>query len=290
MPSLRIHLDHCPCGSGRVISDCCLRSCGNLTPSTTASSISNDRCYANSLDNCTREISGEHWISANLLRIINPTGNVTVGGAPWQKEGETKSISIRSLQSKVLCTQHNAALSPLDAIGGRFFGAFPSSKQSKPVSSVNLYCGIDFERWMLKVLCGGVFSGVLQPAGGPLKNWRPPRTWLEYVFGETPFSPPLGLYFCQKPGDRVAGANSVSIALMAADSEPYGLSLHVHGLLFVLTTIPLNLNSGKMLEWGAIYRPSTLSISGSDCSIVLIFDWGAEHQGGEVKVNWISGV
>ena len=128
MVALRMHYDACPCGSGRLIRDCCIKSCGNIRP-TDGADIEHLNCYAKELGKCSKVISGEHWLSANLLWINEPLGHVVIGGVPWLKQLKSQQLPISAVKSKILCTRHNSALSPLDVLGGRFFGAFPSIKQ-----------------------------------------------------------------------------------------------------------------------------------------------------------------
>jgi ribosome biogenesis protein Tsr3 len=46
-----------------------------------------------------------------------------VSGLPWLKPDETKILPITQLAGNILCKRHNEALSPLDAMAGRFFTA-----------------------------------------------------------------------------------------------------------------------------------------------------------------------
>src|SRR5262249_25028570 len=82
MPTIRFHIDPCPCGSKRIVKDCCLRSCGDLTPPAPRTDFTHERCYAQSFADCSTKISGEHWISHSLLKVLAPSGTFTVGGLP----------------------------------------------------------------------------------------------------------------------------------------------------------------------------------------------------------------
>ena len=288
MPVLRLHHDKCPCGSGRLIKDCCLKPCGDLRPIGVLEEYEHPRCYAKGLGKCSRTISGEHWISANLLRTIEPVGHLTVGGLPWRADGELQHLPINALQSNMLCQHHNSALSPLDGVAGRFFGAFPSIKvRPRPSHNLHLFLGVDFERWMLKCVCGGIFSGALRSPVGRLADWRPPRPWLDFVFAGSPMPAPLGLYFCQEVGDCVECENPIELACIAKDADVHGITLRMHGFQFILATVPPTtpLPDDSLLT-GAVHRPSEFVISGSDGQIVLHFDWGPNHQGGRFNISW----
>jgi hypothetical protein len=85
-----------------------------------ASDVRNPKCYADVLDRCSPKISGEHPQSDGVLREVeSPEGGVYVSGHKWLR-GEKRRIGIKSLVGKVLCTSHNALLSPLDEEARRF--------------------------------------------------------------------------------------------------------------------------------------------------------------------------
>jgi hypothetical protein len=174
VPSLRFHVDPCPCGSGRILKDCCLKPIGILRPPAPTSGYRHDKCYAKEFADCSSKISGEHWISDGVLRILARFGPLNVGGLPWQPPGTTKEMSVDCLRSNMLCTRHNSGLSPLDQVAIRFFGAFPHVRSEHLGSpTLSLFCGADLERWMLKVLCGGIYSGAIRPSAGRPGGWRP---------------------------------------------------------------------------------------------------------------------
>lgn len=70
MPQLTVDLDPCPCESGKLTKDCCLRPNGVLRPKpfipkfpTPKTGIRNPKCYVSDFANCSDDISGEHCIS-----------------------------------------------------------------------------------------------------------------------------------------------------------------------------------------------------------------------------------
>jgi len=117
-------------------------------------------CYASVLGDCGGGISGEHYFSASVLRLLFPTGSYKLGGFPWLKPGQNQP-SIASLTANILCKKHNSELSPLDDVALSVFRFFDehlplvgADKQDKQVA-VALE-GELFERWILKVLTGVV--------------------------------------------------------------------------------------------------------------------------------------
>jgi hypothetical protein len=119
-------LEPCRCDSGRLAEACCWTPQGwhkapiTLKLDATGLLGSHSRCYLRHLNMCSNKLSGEHTISAVVLREIGEE-NLRLGGAPWLDEGEERKIGINSLVTKRLCSAHNSALSPLDAEAGRFY-------------------------------------------------------------------------------------------------------------------------------------------------------------------------
>jgi hypothetical protein len=65
--------------------------------------------------------------------------------------------------------------------------------------------GERLERWLLKVLCGGLFSGAFRI--GPdttMKGIDPPIEWLQILFGQARFTERQGLYYiAPAPGKTI---------------------------------------------------------------------------------------
>jgi hypothetical protein len=289
VPLVRFHVDPCPCGSGRIVKDCCLKPIGSLRPTQSASACFHNKCYAQEFANCSSKISGEHWISAGVLETLARFGPLNVGGLPWHPPGTTKEMSVDSLQSNILCERHNSALSPLDQVAIRFFGAFPHIKGKHfGTSALTLFCGGDLERWMLKVLCGGISSGVVRPSSGRPVGWRPPTAWLDFLFAGTSIPSPMGLYLTQTEGDWVDASRGVGIACLATGAEIYGLLIELHGFRFILAMVPpaSPLPPDSLLTH-ASFRPSSF-VFGNGADDVLLLDWGPSHQGAEFRMNWTT--
>src|SRR5438552_3125619 len=110
----------CPCGSARSLEQCCLRPgdvlrkhVPSLTPRPPATGHMEAGCYLSDDLDCSPDLSAEHPMSRAVLQEIGPT--VRVGGVPWLPSGEQKNIGINNLKTRILCSRHNSALSPLDA-------------------------------------------------------------------------------------------------------------------------------------------------------------------------------
>jgi len=80
---------------------------------------SNPNCYLRATNDCSQDISREHYISANILEQLGDEG-IEVAGVPWLKPGESKRLAVDNLTAKILCKRHNENLSPLDSEAGTF--------------------------------------------------------------------------------------------------------------------------------------------------------------------------
>lgn len=79
-------------------------------------------CWARSLGGCAAKISREHIVSAALW----DGPNITVVGLPWCKDA-AKPIGLSSLTAKILCRDHNTALSDVDKSAAASFRALQRS-------------------------------------------------------------------------------------------------------------------------------------------------------------------
>jgi len=104
---------------------------------------------------CSKKISREHYISANLLKADNDSRTANIGGLRWQPNDTLQNIGISSLQSKILCEKHNAQLSDLDILAGKFYRVLDAAdKNPESLATLSQIDGHSLERWLLKVTCG----------------------------------------------------------------------------------------------------------------------------------------
>ena len=176
------------------------------------------QCYAWELGDCSTGISKEHYVSAVVLRGVSlgkPTvmgigrllhGNqqraLRLGGRvawrlPWRADRPRPEPLLptawyvgregdRSLVAKVLCEKHNAALSIFDGAGSTLFSGMDridsAAGRAGEQPETFVVNGDHLERWMLKMLCGGLYSGTMQVRGGSMKDVCPPGEWLNVLF------------------------------------------------------------------------------------------------------------
>jgi hypothetical protein len=193
-----------------------------------------------------------------------------LGGVNWQEQNRTQELPTPRLASKILCKRHNEALSSLDAMALRFFQKLDNAirqKQRQPCAF--LFDGTDFERWMLKTLCGVVFSGHAD-IGAVDATWKPDWLWLNILFDDEPFPDHWGLYYSGESADTIEGG----VKIRTISNSAYGvygvkISLNDEGFLFL--TPPPDLTSIYLARY--CYRPKEIIIVNEFCENVLHFGW-----------------
>src|SRR5438046_101270 len=157
----------------------------------------NSGCYAAALWGCSAKLSGEHGISAAVLKVLT-SGKRKVGitNHPWQRPG-LQAVRISSLKAKVLCTRHNESLSGLDHQMKLLMRALSEigtvlTTGDEDIHAVHNFYGPDLERWLLKAFCAAMRSGQFSGYGGAA--WAPPISWLRFLFERKQLPPSLGLY------------------------------------------------------------------------------------------------
>src|SRR5437870_1394313 len=133
--------------------------------------LQHPECYARGLGGCSQEMSGEHYVSKSILELVeNRAGkkskSVRVTGLSFQQPGALQQLGISSLVGNILCKTHNSLLSPLDIAGKAIFTAMDglndgAADQSLP-ERVLPVSGEGLERWVLKCMCGGLYSGAFK--------------------------------------------------------------------------------------------------------------------------------
>lgn len=149
---------------------------GLLMDDQTEIPFAHPECYARGLGDCSETISKEHYVSKVVLRGVSlGETSVLVQNLSFQQPKDTaQSIGIGSLVAKVLCVKHNTAMSEFDDAGNQLFTAMTrmdatAGKIGKKLET-SIVNGDDLERWMLKILCGGLFSGNIPVPKGTMKG------------------------------------------------------------------------------------------------------------------------
>ena len=255
--------------------------------------FSHARCYAASLNDCSTRISGEHTISDAVLRELSNTGIVEVSGLGNKGPDEFLSVPIAGFKSKVLCEHHNSALSPLDAIGHRFFKSFRTlnaelrDKFKKPRNRGYLFNGHDIERYILKILCGDGFANKMQGAEGPIRDWRPNPQWIRILYGLEPFPTGWGLYLSAALGKDIAlDQNSLGVCpVVDGNGDLCGARFQMFGLEFELLMIVPNRTQERYAE-NCRYRPAEVLFDDGRAVHGILLGWDIKGESGSLTIAY----
>lgn len=266
----------CPCGSETPVFSCCLTGSGFkkfpavTSPPPPATGISLPTCYAAPLADCSLKLSREHYVSECLLNELNRNNDLRVSGLRWQEAGKEKVLSPNALTSKILCDRHNSALSPLDAIAVSLFSAFHEvGAAGGGRQLLQVFSGHDMERWLLKILCGLVYSRnlfITDETDVPI-----PRHWLQILFGNSDFPEGQGIYVCTLPGHQFEGPCGLKLQAIANSAGLSGIGVWVCGyeLILSMSGFPSRTFDGRTVA----YRPLELYATGPAFEKSIIFSW-----------------
>ena len=277
--------DPCPCGSGKSIALCHLdpidgrfrKAVPRLRPPGKRTDYAHPGCYFRTTQNCSKQISREHYISRSVLERVGQI--VRLSGAHWLDEGHTLETSVGNLTAKILCRRHNESLSPLDSEAGIFFGAladaFKDLKRKtlsrKPI--FHLASGEALELWMLKVACGhyfgiGTINGVRLDETHAINLFK-----VEEAFYHRKWDARSGLYFKGGVGTRVETRNYVSVTSLT-DEERNQMAGVRAGLLGLELDLLFDSDNTYPGPWtGLAKRPSEFVIRRGPRRHSIILTW-----------------
>ena len=240
--------------------------------------MTNAKCYASCLSDCSEHISREHFISESLLDYLNSNKDLTVSGLPWLKDTE-KVLPPNALAAKILCQRHNSALSVLDEMAVRLFDSF-NEEGAVESNSKKLYIffGNDIERWLLKIFCGIIFSKNMTIADN--MNINNHKLWIETLFGIRDFYNETGLYICRSTGHLFQNLEDIMLKMIARDDEISGIGLTLCGYELVLSLkgFPSRQFDGREF----VYRPMELHTTGKKYEKSIILSWDGTADLGSI--------
>jgi hypothetical protein len=214
---------------------------------------SHPKCYLSFTNDCSSDITKEHYISDSLLKLLEHRNTVKITGLRWIENQTFRLISKNSLTAHILCARHNNRLHDLDTEMLYFFEAVKKIEEVlKGKQKIRAYLefsldGHKIERWLIKLGCGIIASnqvpGVDQVVVKPecydclISGAEMPENW--------------GLYFS---GENRQFDTSIDFSIRYASGELKALDFSVHN--FVHTHLVLG-RPGNPLAFGT-YRPHNL--------------------------------
>lgn len=278
----------CLCGSENPLKECCLFQ-GRLFLKETRidvplGSYAHPKCYAAALRGCSSTLSLEHYLSHSALRLMaGPDGMLRIEGMSLPP-----AIPAARFGSRILCTAHNNALSPLDAVGVRLFAAFHSiddelkSENAAPYRVLVGVNGYDFERWLLKLLIGYAVGVIPETKD----SWQPPLHWLRVLFGKRQMPKHAGLSSHCMPDSIHLRDQGIGIAPMYnIKTEPRTLA----GVRAVLTGIDFSLMMDSVASRVGTYRVGGFryrSLKTSTTRVILLSWPGFQRAWPIVDIEW----
>jgi hypothetical protein len=236
-------------------------------------------------------MSGEHYVSKSVLELVlgrfgEVNKSVLVSGLSFQQQGALQQLGISSLVGNILCATHNSLLSPLDVAGKAMFWAMDGMNDAaaEPALPGRVMCvdGDALERWVLKSMVGGLYSGAFRVSPTEtMKGVSPPVSWLQVLFNGAEFPRGQGLYYLPRKRDEVIVADQYVLRFEPLGSRDGGviggIRLWFFGFEFALLMGTLAPGIPTMFD-GALYRPAGLRTVGSGTRVRIDWKGGAGSE------------
>jgi len=278
--------DPCPCESGKLLCDCHMGPDGrfwNPRPLLRApgqpTGYAHPGCYLRGTNDCSHQISREHYVSKSVLKQLGDLLGVT--GLPRQDTDAVLKTTARSLTAKILCQRHNSALSPLDTEAATFFHHLAESiddlnrKTLSRRRRIHLVNGEALELWMLKLACGLYFS--VGSKGGKRidKTHSIDLGKVGRALFEGKWDPCAGLYFQGVFGGKATDASYVAIGPVTVEQIPRctGAIAFFNGFIFELLFDTKEVDPGP--RWGLVHRPGEIVLAKKQREHRLFLTWPA---------------
>jgi hypothetical protein len=256
-------------------------------------------CYARALGGCSPAMSGEHYISEGILELVeHPHGktskSVRAAGLAFQPPGVEKQFGVGSLVGNILCRAHNSLLGRFDTAGIEMFRALDALNDAagNPAAprQTLLVDGDGLERWMLKSLIGGLYSGNFRVTEtDTTQGVCPPPDLLDILFQGAASPPGQGLYWMPPNAGEVIMAvpqilRVAPLVLGQVNPEVSGLRVWFFGFEFSLLSAN-NVAGARTKFDDAAYRPAGIRAVGSNSQIA--FTWSGGSKSGEVVLHHV---
>ena len=235
-------------------------------------------CYAKALNDCSRRLTREHYISKAILELLGPDHEIS--NSSWLAPGaRSKRLPLSALGARILCKRHNGMLSDLDNKATVFFEqllwAFSDTSMiSLPYRRVTVD-GDALELWMLKACCGSFASGELF-VRGERAEYSIPLAWLRILFQGAPWARNTGLYIRPAKASPHRGY-AIGPVFSGDKDEPLGWGIEFCGVeLFVLMDRDMRelikeTQTGEVLHTS--YRPGVINITARTHKTRIDLQW-----------------
>jgi len=275
--------DPCPCGRGNIFGGCCGLPSGvayerppNTVPAGDQTGYAHSSCYLSSTADCDSKITGEHYISEAILTQFGPV--VEVEGVHWLEVEKTGLYPPKVLTAGILCNRHNSALSPLDAVGGRFYRmlgeALDHARRGSPTGRKQyaLISGEALERWAFKTLLGLYHSKNARSDGKPmLKNVPIDQEALQKAVLGGAVDFPCGLYVRPETENDFSEHAHFTPLLSNEPEVVGGLRVTMRGFVFDFLIDPALART--MYEDDRCYRPMLVDLECKNRRSRIVLTW-----------------
>jgi len=219
-------------------------------------------CWAGSLGNCGGGISREHYVS----QCVFPDQAIFVQGLDWCLN-EPKEIRIETLTAKILCKDHNSALSELDSEAGRAFDSFREFTRDKIQREKMPYINWAFkqqtidsrklERWCLKTLLNFSFGRNLIIGPGSHKPGSVPAELARIAFGLEDFTDGRGIYIAYGLNETLDLYDHINYIAKAHESHLVMGLFRLCGFRFYLNLFPTEGGALREIEDSTVFYRKT---------------------------------
>lgn len=254
----------------------------SLQPRPPRTGYSQAGCYLSHTNDCSRGITGEHYVSRSALEELSEPV-VAIDGVHWLAPGEQRVIGINSLTANILCGRHNSALSPLDDEGGQFLRTIKSIHASLGKKSlsrktlVSIVSGEALEMWILKIACGLFYSKIASQNRQILSDHAINDSIIAEGFFSQRWRPRCGLYMRAAPRHLIPGVNQISMApaTLVNEKRYCGIRVWIIGLEFAVIFDPRGASLEQLAAEGWCFRPTDLSFRTNQRTHWLVLTWPA---------------
>jgi len=233
---------------------------------------------------CSHTISGEHFISENVLSILNAK-SVRTSGAAWISKGQTQDLPLTGLQANILCRRHNSALSPLDTMAGKLFRAIDGiydnlgrrTLSRRPIW--HLFSGEELELWLLKMILWFFHANVLSQHGRKITEVQEiMNPTIETAFSTGHLAEPCGMYV-QKNANTLVQRGVLDFMSLSDErgERVVGCQLRIGGITTRFIIDP-GMTDRDLFIRDYSYRPNYLLYGGGGRRHWIVLTWPSRQS------------